>query len=456
MYNKVYFIGIGGIGISAIARYYNNKGFKVSGYDKVESILTKELESEGIAIHYEDNVDFVPKDVEDTLVIYTPAVPADMGELVYVKSHGYRVIKRSKALGEIAAGQQCLAVAGSHGKTTTSTLIAHILTESGEGCSGFLGGIAKNYRTNLLVSETPTLVAEADEFDHSFLQLFPSIAVITSMDPDHLDIYGDAEHYYEAFQEFASQVSGTVITRLGLDITSEHTKAKIMRYALDDERADFYAKNIVIDECGYSHFDLIYPGGVIKDCKAGIPGKINILNSIGAAAAALTYGIAPEAVAHAVESFQGVVRRFDIHYNIPGHTYIDDFGHHPEEVATSIRTMREIFPGRHLTVVFRPHLFTRTRDFYKEFAQVLSSVDKLVLLEIYPAREEPIEGVTSDLIYNLVEGPEKVMILEKDTVATLENEDIDVVATVGCGNFDKTIEALTAMMERKYGKIQKD
>lgn len=452
MYDKVYFIGIGGIGISGIARYYNNKGYKVSGYDKVESILTKELESEGIEIHYEDNVDFVPKDVESTLVIYTPAVPADMGELVYVKTHGYRVIKRSKALGEIAQGQQCLAVAGSHGKTTTSTLVAHILTDCGVGCSGFLGGISKNYNTNLLISENPVLVAEADEFDHSFLQLFPDIAVITSMDPDHLDIYGDAEHYYQAFQEFASQVSGTVITKIGLDITSEHTKANILRYSLDDSRADFYAKNITIDQCGYSHFDLVYPGGVIEGCTAGIPGKVNIENSIGAAAAALTFGIAPEAVAKAVANYKGVVRRFDIHYNIPGHTYIDDFGHHPEEVATSIRTLREIFPGRRLTIVFRPHLFTRTRDFYKEFAKVLSTVDELVLLEIYPAREEPIEGVTSKLIYDLVDGPKKRMILEADTVKELEGEDIDVVATVGCGNFDKTIAALTEMMERKYGK----
>ncbi|MCQ2135609.1 MAG: UDP-N-acetylmuramate--L-alanine ligase [Bacteroidales bacterium] len=452
MYDKVYFIGIGGIGISGIARYYNQKGYKVSGYDKVESILTRELQSEGIEVHYEDNIDFVPKDVEGTLVIYTPAVPADMGELVYVKTHGYRVIKRSKALGEIAEGQQCLAVAGSHGKTTTSTLVAHILTDCGVGCSGFLGGISKNYNTNLLVSDNPVLVAEADEFDHSFLQLFPSIAVITSMDPDHLDIYGDAEHYYQAFQEFASQVSDTVITKIGLDITSEHTKAKILRYSLDDSRADFYAKNITIDQCGYSHFDLVYPGGVIEGCTAGIPGKVNIENSIGAAAAALTYGIAPEAVAKAVANYKGVVRRFDIHYNIPGHTYIDDFGHHPEEVATSIRTLREIFPGRRLTIVFRPHLFTRTRDFYKEFAKVLSTVDELVLLEIYPAREEPIEGVTSKLIYDLVDGPKKRMIMEADTVKELEGEDIDVVATVGCGNFDKTIAALTQMMERKYGK----
>lgn len=275
MYSNIYFIGIGGIGMSAIARYYHQKGLKVTGYDKTPSELTLALENEGIEVHYEDNIDFIPKDVENTLVVYTPAVPKDMGELVYVQEKGYRVIKRSRTLGEIAQGQRCLAVAGTHGKTTTSTLLAHIFHDSKEGCSAFLGGISKNHDTNLLVSENNTIVAEADEFDRSFLQLFPEIAVITSMDADHLDIYSDISNMHDAFKAFASQVSGTVITKLGLPICQEDTKADILRYSYDDSKADFFAGNITVDECGYFTFDLHWPGGTIKDCKVGIPGWID-------------------------------------------------------------------------------------------------------------------------------------------------------------------------------------
>ena len=260
MYSSIYFIGIGGIGMSAIARYYNFKGLKVSGYDKTPSELTLALESEGIEVHYEDNIDFIPKDIEHTLVVYTPAVPKDMGELVYVQEKGYRVIKRSRMLGEIAQGQRCLGVAGTHGKTTTSTLLAHIFQHSGEGCSAFLGGISKNYDTNLLVSPNNTIVAEADEFDRSFLQLFPETAVITSMDADHLDIYSDISNMHDAFKAFASQVSGTVITKLGLPISEDDTKADILRYAYDDTEADFYASSVNVDECGYFTFDLNHPG----------------------------------------------------------------------------------------------------------------------------------------------------------------------------------------------------
>ena len=277
--NHIYFIGIGGIGMSAIARYYNAKGFKVSGYDKTPSPLTHALEAEGIEIHYEDNTDFIPKDVENTLVVYTPAIPADMGELVYVQQKGYRVIKRSRMLGEIAEGHRCMAVAGTHGKTTTSTLTSHLFTDSGEGCSAFLGGISKNYDTNLLIHENNVIVAEADEFDRSFLQLFPEIAVITSMDADHLDIYGDAEHVTEAFKAFASQVSGTVIAKYGLDITAADTKAEIRTYAFGNEKADFYAEPL---EDG--HFNLHYPGGVIEDCVVGIPGWVNVENATAASA----------------------------------------------------------------------------------------------------------------------------------------------------------------------------
>ena len=443
---NIYFIGIGGIGMSAIARYYNFKGLKVSGYDKTPSELTHALEAEGIDVHYEDNTDFIPKDVEDTLVVYTPAIPKDMGELVYVQEHGYRVIKRSRMLGEIAEGQRCLAVAGTHGKTTTSTLLAHIFQDSGEGCSAFLGGISKNYDTNLLVSRNETIVAEADEFDRSFLQLFPEIAVITSMDADHLDIYSDIRNMHEAFRAFAGQVSGTVITKLGLPVSADDTKAKILRYSYDDKAADFFASDIKVDECGYFTFDLNWPGGVIRDCKVGIPGWINVENAVAASAIALTYGLDPEKVRHALGTFQGVKRRFDIHVNTPKCSYIDDYAHHPKEIAAAISSMRDIFQGRKLTAIFQPHLYTRTRDFADEFAQALSNVDKLIMLDIYPAREEPIPGVTSEIIFDKVTAPEKVIMVKEELMDYLKDEPVDTLITFGAGNIDRFIGPITEML----------
>lgn len=445
-YKNIYFIGIGGIGMSAIARYYKFKGCNVSGYDKTPSELTGELIAEGIGVHYEDNTDFIPKDVENTLVVYTPAIPHDLKELLYVQEHGYTLLKRSKTLGEIAKGQRCLAVAGTHGKTTTSTLLAHIFTDSKVGCSAFLGGISKNYDTNLLVSHNPTIVAEADEFDRSFLQLFPEIAVITAMDADHLDIYGDLKHVHEAFQAFAGQVSGTVITKLGLDITPNHTKARIMRYSYNDPRADFYADNLRKDECGHFTFNLKYPDGVIKDCRVGVPGWVNVENAVAASAIALVYGIDPEAIRHALGTFLGVKRRFDIHVNRPGCAYIDDYAHHPNEISTAISSMRDIFPGRRLTAIFQPHLYTRTRDFADEFAKALSAVDKLILLDIYPAREEPIPGVSSRLIFDKVTAPEKVLLKKEMLMKYLEDEKIDTLITFGAGNIDRFIPQITEML----------
>lgn len=442
----VYFIGIGGIGMSAIARYYNFKGLKVSGYDKTPSELTHALESEGIEVHYEDNTGYIPKDVENTLVVYTPAVPDDLGELVYVQEHGYRVIKRSRMLGEIAEGQRCLAVAGTHGKTTTSTLLAHIFQDSGEGCSAFLGGISKNYDTNLLVSRNETIVAEADEFDRSFLQLFPEIAVITSMDADHLDIYSDISNMHDAFKAFASQVSGTVITKLGLPVGQDDTKAEVLRYSYDNPSADFFASDIRRDECGYFTFDLHYPGGVIKGCKVGIPGWINVENAVAASAIALTYGLAPEKVRHALGTFQGVKRRFDIHVNTPECSYIDDYAHHPKEITAAVSSMRDIFPGRKLTAIFQPHLYTRTRDFADEFAEALSKVDKLILLDIYPAREEPIPGVTSEIIFDKVTAPDKVIMVKEELMDYLKDEPVDTLITFGAGNIDRFIGPITEML----------
>ena len=448
-YKNAYFIGIGGIGMSAIARYFKFKGLNVAGYDKTESELTDTLQKEGIDVHYVDNVDFIPKDIENTLVVYTPAIPHDLKELNYVMDNGYNVFKRSKVLGEITDGERCLAVSGTHGKTTTSTLTAHILDESGEGCSAFLGGISKNYDTNLLMSHTPTVVVEADEFDRSFLQLHPEIAVITAMDADHLDIYGDLEHVHEAFKAFASQVSGTVIAKLGLDITSKDTNAKILRYHYNDPKADFYARNPQPDKLGYFSFDIVWPGGVIDGVKCGTPGWVNVENSVAAAAICLTYGLKPEAIKHAIGTFQGVKRRLDIHVNTEKISYIDDYAHHPKELSTAISSMRDIFPGRKLTAIFQPHLYTRTRDFADDFAAALSKVDKLILLDIYPAREEPIPGVTSEIIFDKVTAPEKVMLHKEELMGYLEKEPVDVLITFGAGNIADFIAPITELLEKR-------
>lgn len=442
MYRNIYFIGIGGIGMSAIARYYNAKGYAVSGYDKTPSPLTEALEREGIKVHYEDNISYIPQNVEDTLVVYTPAVPKDMGELVYVQEKGYRVIKRSRMLGEITRGQRCMAVAGTHGKTTTSTLTSHLFTASGEGCSAFLGGISKNYDSNLLISTNNVVVAEADEFDRSFLQLYPEIAVITSMDADHLDIYGDEAHIREAFKAFASQVSGTVIARYGLDITSSDTKACIKTYAIGNPEADFYAELL---EDG--HFNLHYPSGVIEDCVVGIPGWVNIENAVGASAIALTYGIAPEKIKEALATFSGVKRRFDLQVRKPGCIYMDDYAHHPEEISAALSSIRNSYPDMKLTAVFQPHLYTRTRDFAPEFAQALSKADKLILLDIYPAREEPIPGVTSEIIFKDVTCPEKILLRRSELMDYLADEPVELLVTLGAGDIDRFVGDIAQMLK---------
>jgi UDP-N-acetylmuramate--alanine ligase len=446
---NVYFIGIGGIGMSALARYYKFKGLNVAGYDRTPSELTGKLEAEGIAVHYEDRPDLVPVDKAETLVVYTPAIPADLQELQKVMNEGYNVLKRSRTLGEITRGQRCLAVAGTHGKTTTSTLTAHILTQTGEGCSAFLGGISRNYGTNLLMSQNNTVVVEADEFDRSFLQLFPEIAVITSVEADHLDIYGDYEHVVEAFRNFASQVSGTVIVKKGAPVTQEHTRAKVLTYHYTDSEADFYAIGPKPDSLGYFHYDLRWPGGVLKDIRVGAPGWVNAENSIAAAAIALTYGLDPEGVKAAIGTFEGVKRRLEVHVNTPSLSYIDDYAHHPSELTSAITSMRDIFPGRKLTGIFQPHLYTRTRDFAADFAKALSAVDKLILLDIYPAREEPIPGVTSEMIFKDVTAPEKVLLKKEELMDYLADEPLDVVATFGAGNIDRFIEPITQLVKSR-------
>ena len=445
---NVYFIGIGGIGMSALARYYNIKGSKVSGYDKTPSDLTAQLEKEGISVHYEDRPDLIPASVDDTLVIWTPAIH-ELKELDFVRENGYRVVKRSRALGEVAKGQRCLAVSGTHGKTTTSTMVAHIFTESGEGCSAFLGGISRNYGTNLLVSDNDVVVAEADEFDRSFHCLFPEIAVITAIDADHLDIYGTYENVKESFRVFASQVSGAVIAKKGVPLSAEDTPAQFLTYHYNDPEADFHAENIRTDDCGHFIYDLRHPGGLLEGVRVGTPGRVNAENSIAAAAIALTYGLDPEAVKQAIGTFEGVKRRLEIHVNKPGIAYVDDYAHHPAELTAAITSLRDIFPGRRITAIFQPHLYTRTRDFAPEFAEALSAVDKLILLPIYPAREEPIPGVTSDIILNDVTAPEKVLVEKEELMGYLENEPVDVLVTFGAGNIDRFIGPITNLLEKR-------
>lgn len=450
-YRNIYFIGIGGIGMSAIARYFKFKGFGVGGYDRTPSELTEALQKEGIDVHYEDRPDLIPSDVENTLVVYTPAIPQDLQELVYVRENGYTLMKRAQVLGELTrmGSQRCLAVSGTHGKTTTSTLLAHIFTASGEGCSAFLGGISKNYDSNLLMSHSPAVVVEADEFDRSFHQLTPEIAVITAMDADHLDIYGDLEHVQEAFRKFASLTTGTVIIKQGLPVSAKDTHARILIYSYNDVSADFHAEDIKVDECGYFTFNLRHPGGVIMDCRVGVPGWVNVENAVAASAMALCYGIDPMKIKTALGTFKGVKRRFDIHVNRPGLAYIDDYAHHPNEISTAISSMRDIFPGRKLTAIFQPHLYTRTRDFAEEFARALSAVDKLILLDIYPAREEPIPGVSSEIIFDKVTAPEKVLLKKEELMDYLHNEEIDTLITFGAGNIDRYTGEITKMLEAR-------
>lgn len=453
--NYVYLIGAGGIGMSALARYYNHAGAVVAGYDRVCSKLTSELEDEGIRLHYEDDVRQIPEEFinnrEKTLVIYTPAVPVTHCEYQYFLSNGYRIVKRSLALGNLASSKRCLAVAGTHGKTTTSTLLAHIFTHSGVGCTAFLGGISKNYHSNLLLDKGDYLVAEADEFDRSFLQLFPEIAVITSADADHLDIYSNHEHIREAFAAFASQVKseGALVLKknLGLDLSSLKVK-RVYEYSYDKE-CDFYASSINLTDGGFFSFDLNFPGGKIEDCTVGVPGWVNVENSIAAASVAILSGVPPTAVKEAIKTFRGVERRFDIRLDNGKCAYVDDYAHHPKELSSAISSIRNIFRGRKITGIFQPHLYTRTRDFRGEFAESLSMLDELILLDIYPARELPIEGVTSDIIFKDVKLKDKIMVKKEELMDTLAKREIDVLVTFGAGDIDRFVAPITEMLRKR-------
>jgi len=440
--------------MSALARYYKHHGSIVAGYDRTPSSLTKELEQEGMDIHYDDDITQIPlvfkKEKEKTLVIYTPAIPADLMEYIYFKEMGYTIVKRSLALGVIAKEKRTLAVAGTHGKTTTSTILAHILESSGRGCNAFLGGISKNYHTNLLLSNSDLLVAEADEFDRSFLQLWPQTAVITSADADHLDIYNDFETIKRAFEDFASQVSGTLIVKKGAGIDAENvSKAKILYYSYD-QVCDFYASEIKVQQGGYFRYTLNYPGGSISNCTVGIPGWVNVENAIAASAAAIIEGISPEKVKEALALFQGVERRFDIQINTPKCSYIDDYAHHPKEIAAAVSSIRNMFPDRKLTGIFQPHLYSRTRDFADEFAESLSKLDELILMDIYPARELPIKGVSSQIIFDNVTIKHKVLISKEDLMGELAKTEIDVLITFGAGDIDRFVKPIRDYLKQRY------
>lgn len=436
---SVYFIGAGGIGMSALERYYLSEGLKVGGYDRTPSELTRELEKEGIDIHYEDSPELISDDFKDpkhTLVVYTPAIPADHKELNFFKDNGFDIHKRAQVLGRITETKKGLCVAGTHGKTTTSAMAAHILHECHVGCSAFLGGITKNYGTNYLISKTsPYVVIEADEFDRSFHHLRPFASVITATDADHLDIYGTEEAYLESFRHYSSliQPGGALIIHRGLKM-KESLQPGVRRYDYSRDEGDFHAQNLRIGN-GRIVFDLVSPLGNIDNVELGVPVSINIENGIAAMALAQIAGANADEIRSAMASYSGVDRRFDFKIKTDKLVLLSDYAHHPAEIRQSILSIREVFEGRKISAIFQPHLFTRTRDFYKDFAESLSLLDEVILLDIYPAREKPIPGVTSQLIYDrLRPGMEKTLCNKDNLLDTVKAKDFDVLIVLGAGD----------------------
>ena len=457
-YANIYFLGIGGIGMSALARYFLHEGRRVAGYDRTPSALTEALEAEGAAIHYEEDVRLIPEaflDPATTMVVYTPAVPRDHAEYRYFLEHGFRIEKRSQMLGHLSAGKYVMAVAGTHGKTTTSTLVAWLNSALTGGGSAFLGGVSKNFDSNLVLGGGARLAVEADEFDRSFLRLYPDVAVVTSADADHLDIYGTHEAVKEAFSQFIGQIrpGGSLIIKQGLDLRIDNPGITVWRYALDTP-CDFYAARVRLLEGGHYRYDIVTPDGVIADCTLGVPGWVNIENSVAAVAsvwcAARHEGVALDAerLREGLASFAGVKRRFEFYVNTPKQVYMDDYAHHPRELAATLLSLRRMFPGRRITALFQPHLYTRTRDLCDGFAEALSHADEVVLLPIYPAREEPIEGVTSEIIAERVTVPCRIVPREAlaDTVAAMPT---DVVVSFGAGNIDACCGAIAEKLKQK-------
>jgi len=449
--NAVYFVGAGGIGMSAIARYFLHRGLVVAGYDKTPSDLTRQLEKEGMQIHYEECVDAIPeacRQPASCLVIYTPAIPAEHQELQYFRTHGFEIQKRAQVLGTLTREHKGLCVAGTHGKTTTSTMCAHIMHQSHLDCNAFLGGISKNYGTNYILSSSDYVVIEADEFDRSFHWLRPWMTVITATDPDHLDIYGTKEAYLESFRHYTEliQPGGALIIHRGLEM-KEHLQEGVRRYDYALHEGDFHAENIRIED-GEISFDFISPIECVKGIELGQPVPINIENGVAAMAMAQLAGCTADELREGMRTFGGVDRRFDFKVKNDKIVFLSDYAHHPMEIYQSAKSIRELYRNRQITAIFQPHLYTRTRDFYKEFAEALSQLDEVILTEIYPAREQPIEGVTSKLIYdNLRPGVKKQIIRKDDVLDFVKGRDFDVLIVLGAGDLDNQVPQIAKILE---------
>ena len=449
----VYFVGAGGIGMSAIARYFLKKGLVVAGYDKTPSDLTRQLEKEGMLIHYEENIEEIPhicKQKESCLIIYTPAIPAEHQELVFFQKNGFEIQKRAQVLGTLTKAHKGLCVAGTHGKTTTSTMCAHIMHQSHLNCNAFLGGISKNYGTNYILSDSDYVVIEADEFDRSFHWLRPWMSVITSTDPDHLDIYGTKEAYLESFRHYTEliQPGGALIIHRDLEM-KEHLQDGVRHYDYSLNEGDFHAENIRIEN-GEITFDFISPIESIKDVQLGQPIPINIENGIAAMAMAQLNGCTADELKYGIKTYNGVDRRFDFKIKTDRLVFLSDYAHHPKEIYQSAKSIRELYKDKHITAIFQPHLYTRTRDFYRDFADALSQLDEVVLTEIYPAREQPIEGVTSQLIYdNLKEGVKKEMIHKDEVLDYVSSHNFEVLIVLGAGDLDNQVPQITKLLNSK-------
>ena len=446
----VYFVGIGGIGMSAIARYFLNCGLTVGGYDRTSSDLTRQLSEEGAHIHYEENIGLIPTECLDPsscLVVYTPAIPSDHSELQYFQRNGFDMQKRAQVLGALTYSLKGLCVAGTHGKTTTSSMPAHLLHQSHVDCNAFLGGISKNYGTNYILSDSDYVVIEADEFDRSFHWLRPYMTVITATDPDHLDIYGTKEAYLESFRKYTTliQPGGALIIHKGLEMKADAQEGvKVYDYARTE--GDFHAENICIGG-GEIVFDFVHPNGVVKDIQLGVPVSINIENGIAAMALALLNGVTEEELRTGMKSFRGVDRRFDFKVKTDKVVFLSDYAHHPNEIEQSVKSVRELYQDKKIAAIFQPHLYTRTRDFYKEFADALSLLDTVYLCDIYPARELPIPGVTSELICNnLRPGIEKHLIHKEDILDVVRKRDFDVLMSLGAGDIENFVPQMTEIL----------
>lgn len=451
-FTQYYFLGIGGIGMSALARYFLRKGFAVAGYDRTETKLTADLQSEGISIGFNDSVSYIPgsfMNPKSTLVVLTPAIPNDHPQLKYFREQNYTIQKRAEVLGNITRQSKAICVAGTHGKTTTSTITAHLLYQSQVSCNAFLGGIANNYSTNLLLSnESNLVVIEADEYDRSFHHLMPFMAVITSADPDHLDIYHTGQAFRESFEHFTSLIrpGGTLIMRTGIDITPKLQKGvKLFTYSMD-EGGDFCAENIRTVK-GEMHFDFVTPTGRINDVRLGVPVRINVENSVAAMAIAWLNGVTSEEIRTGISSFSGIQRRFNTVFKSEKIVYMDDYAHHPSELKASISSIRNLYPGRKITGIFQPHLYSRTRDFAADFAETLSGLDELILLDIYAAREMPIDGVTSEIILREVKLENKALCRAENLLSLLKEKELDVLVTFGAGDIDKLVPQIKKQLK---------